>query len=121
MITRDGLMLAIERLIGDGLELGLYVNELDGQDVRLSDIKQPKNYAMIKVPQSSWNLDPVNSAATASKQRFKFGGKAGYISGYFIKSGERLISYEPFMDPIPINSNEDVIGVRPRLFARKEK
>jgi hypothetical protein len=121
MITRDGLMTAVERLLGEGLEVGLYQNELDGSDVRLSDVKQPKNYSMVMVPASKWTKDPARMSATAEKQELKFSGKAGHVIGYFLKSGDRLISYEPFMDPIPINSDEDVIYVRPRLFARRKE
>jgi len=119
MLTKDGLLTALESTIENEITVGLYVNEPDGDAVLRSDLEESKNYQPQKLNRAQWAVDEQKLEATADRVVFKFSGKAGKIVGYFLEARGRVITYEPFMDPLPVNTNEDVIRVRPRIMAKR--
>lgn len=121
MLTVDGLLDALESIAARPMECRLYVNEPDGDVVWLSDLEQATNYDPVTVPPDAWKIDENTLSMTADAVEFSFSGKAGKIAGYFLTRAGRVLSYEPFMDPIPINSKQDRIKVRPRILAKRLK
>ena len=121
MLTLDGHLSGLEALVRQPLTARLYVNEPDGEVVYASDLEEPlQNYTPVTVPPEIWKSDRVNYWVEVKERiTFSFIGKAGKIAGYFLTLGDSIVLYEPFMDPIPVNTNEDKIHVRPRIRAKR--
>lgn len=117
-MTRDGLLTALESLVEQPLQIGLYTNTPDGDVVSVSDLEEARNYKRVTVPKGGWKIDRDALTATCEKVSIRFTGRGGKIVGYFIEGRGRVVLYEPFMDPVPANSDEDVIGVRARIDAQ---
>lgn len=67
-----------------------------------------------------WRIDEELVEAAADKQIFRFKAPAGRVLGYYImtRKDEAIICYERFTDPVPVNSSEDTVAVRPRVIVR---
>lgn len=119
MMTTDGLIAVLEGLTAKPVLLCLYVNEPDGDVVRRADFEEPNTYTPITIEPGQWKINRQSFFATAEKTSFPFTGKAGKVVGYFIVRDDVVLDYQPFLDPIPINTNEDIIHVRPRIKTRR--
>jgi hypothetical protein len=119
MLTVDGLLDALESIASRPMECRLFTNEPDGDVLYASDLEEPQHYKPVTVEPSRWKIDAENLSMTADRLEFSFSGKAGKIAGYFLSRNGRVLNYELFMDPVPINSVEDKIGVRPRILAKR--
>jgi len=119
MLTVDGLLDALESIASRPMECRLFVNEPDGDVLYATDLEEPPNYKPVVVDPAAWHVDNQNLSITANPIEFSFSGKAGKIAGYFLTRGARVLNYELFMDPVPINSKEDKIKVRPRILAKR--
>lgn len=117
MMTRDGLLTALEAVLELPIEVVLFVNELDGDNVNLSDIEEARNYKRQTLKREQWKIDEENLQATSARVPFVFTGRAGKVVGYALVARGRVVTYETFMDPVPINTNEDKLGIYAKIRA----
>jgi len=117
MMTREGLMVALGAIVGGGVKIGLYVNALAGEGVKLSDIEQAPGIALIEV--SGWREnEKAGQIEATSRYTFKSPGNVGLIRGYYMQARGKVLYYQPFQQPVPFMTNEDVMHIRPRLRAK---
>lgn len=121
MLTVDGLLDALESIAARPMECKVFLNEPDGDVLYATDLEEAPNYQPVIVKPESWKLDENNLSITAEQIQIVFSGKAGKIAGYFLTRGNRVLNYELFIDPIPVNAKGDTIKVTPRILAKRLK
>lgn len=116
-LTRDGLLTALESLLDQPITIRVHTNEPDGDVVSISDLEEARNSKPVTLTRKDWQINEEAVHATGPRTAIRFSGRAGKVTGWHGEARGRVVVYEQFMDPVPVNTDEDIIWVTPRIRA----
>lgn len=123
MMPNEGRVAMLRALTEKQIVLCLFVKGPKPQEEFCSadDFAQPKHYQPIELSARDWAVDEENVVATADKKTFSFSAPAGKMAGWVMltKRDRLVVGYDYFADPVPINSKDDTVGVRPRVVVQR--
>jgi len=101
--------------------LCLYTNDVKGSP-GADDFVEPAYSKSLEIKEADWTVDEGAVIARLSKT-FTFSGVGEKIIGWYlmVTEGNIIIQYEPFKNPVPINSTRDKVHVSPALSLEPEK
>jgi hypothetical protein len=123
VIPNEGRVAMLRSLCSDAMTLCLFTvgPAPDQEFASLGQFTPASGTTMRKLEYRDWRIDEERVEAAADKQTFAFSATGEKMLGYYLagRRDQNLLAFEYFKDPVPINSTDDTVSVRPRIVLNK--